>query len=148
MIELKEAGLADIPDMQRIRHAVKENTLSDPALVPDQAVAEYILERGKGWLAMADGTAAGFAIVSCKDHNVWALFVDPDFERIGIGRLLHDTMMDWYFNGNNGPIWLSTSPGTRAEGFYNKAGWTPTGLTKGGEMRFEMNRNDWISLKG
>ena len=147
MVQIKEAGLADIPEMQRIRHAVKENTLSDPALVPDQAVAEYILERGRGWVALAGDQAAGFAIVSSKDHNVWALFVDPEWERKGIGRMLHDAMMDWYFNTNNGPIWLSTSPGTRAEGFYETAGWTRTGLTSGGEVRFEMSRAGWIKLK-
>ena len=69
------------------------------------------------------------------------LFVHPDFDRQGIGRALHDVMLDWYFSQTTEPVWLSTAPGTRAEGFYRQAGWLETGRTKSGEVRFE--RADW-----
>ena len=89
----------------------------------------------------------GFAIVSVIDKNVWALFMQPGFENRGIGRKLHDDMMDWYFEMSNEPVWLSTSPGTRAESFYRKAGWRQTSITKSGEIKFEMTATEWRSKK-
>ena len=46
----REAFVSDIEQMQVVRNAVKENMLSDPALVPDKDVEEYITKRGKGWV--------------------------------------------------------------------------------------------------
>ncbi|HEX4875854.1 MAG TPA: GNAT family N-acetyltransferase, partial [Chitinophagaceae bacterium] len=71
---LREATLNDIKEMQRIRNAVKENVLSDPALVKDEDVADYISKRGKGWVVEENDYLLGFAIVSLADKNVWALF--------------------------------------------------------------------------
>jgi len=125
---IRQAFVNDIPQIQFVRNAVKENTLSDPGLVPDADVEDYILRRGRGWVWEEAGRIIGFSIVSVSDQNVWALFVEPGQDKKGIGRALHDTMMDWYFSQTDQPIWLSTSPGTRAEGFYRKAGWQETGL--------------------
>jgi GNAT superfamily N-acetyltransferase len=72
-----------------------------------------------------------------------ALFVRPGFERKGIGRKLHDTMLDWFFGRSAHTLWLSTEPNTRAEKFYRAAGWKETGRTKYGEVRFEMSCSDW-----
>lgn len=139
----REAVTADIKEMQRVRNIVKENVLSNPALVTDAAVEDYITRRGKGWVCEQDRTIVGFSIVSTMDNNVWALFVDPEMEKKGIGRKLHDIMMDWYFNTTAENIWLSTTPGTRAAGFYRKAGWVETGPYGKDEIRFEMSRPDW-----
>ncbi|MBL0270555.1 MAG: GNAT family N-acetyltransferase [Chitinophagaceae bacterium] len=140
---IRQAFVNDIPQIQFVRNAVKENTLSDPGLVPDADVEDYILRRGRGWVWEEAGRIIGFSIVSVSDQNVWALFVEPGQDKKGIGRALHDTMMDWYFSQTDQPIWLSTSPGTRAEGFYRKAGWQETGLYGKGEIRFEMSRSQW-----
>lgn len=142
----REAQLNDIPQIQLVRNAVKENRLSDPALVPDTDVADYIIRRGRGWVCIIDNRVVGFSIVSVLDNNVWALFLDPNFEGKGIGKKLHHDMMDWYFSQTEADIWLSTAPGTRAESFYQKAGWQKTGITKSGEVKFEMNASDWKSL--
>ncbi|HNP53870.1 MAG TPA: GNAT family N-acetyltransferase, partial [Ferruginibacter sp.] len=77
------------------------------------------------------------------DHNVWALFVDPDFEKQGIGRSLHDVMLDWYFNQTDVNLWLGTAPGTRAETFYRMTGWVETGTHGKGEVKFEMSAATW-----
>ncbi|HMI77513.1 MAG TPA: hypothetical protein VK484_01905, partial [Ferruginibacter sp.] len=82
----REAEISDIAQIQFVRHAVKENRLSDPALVPDTDVEEYMTNRGKGWVCEIDERIAGFAIVDLVENNVWALFIDPDFETIGIGK--------------------------------------------------------------
>ncbi len=137
------ATTEDIPQIQFVRHAVKENTLSDPSLVPDSDVDDYINHRGRGWVAEEDGRILGFSIVSLKDNNVWALFLLPEEEGKGIGQKLHELMMDWYFSQTDSVIWLSTSPGTRAAGFYRRAGWRETGTYGKGEIKFEMTSTEW-----
>jgi GNAT superfamily N-acetyltransferase len=143
MMVFREALVTDIPQIQRVRHSVKENILSNPALVPDNDVEDYICNRGRGWVAEEDGFIIGFAIVSVTDKNVWALFLIPDFEKKGAGRKLHKLMLDWYFTQTNETIWLSTTPGTRAEAFYRKAGWMEAGNYGKGEIKFEMTFEQW-----
>ena len=139
----REAELADIPQLQVVRNAVTENMLSNPDLVPDKDVEDYITNRGKGWVCEIDKTIVGFAIVSVTDNNVWALFVQPGYDKKGIGKKLHDVMMDWYFNQTSTTIWLGTSPGTRAEQFYREAGWTEVGTHGKEEVKFEMKAALW-----
>ena len=95
-----------------------------------------------------DGTIVGFSIVSVIDRNVWALFIQPGYDKRGIGKKLHHDMLNWYFSQTNETIWLSTAPGTRAEAFYRRAGWQETGMTKSGEVKFEMTAHKWSSLTG
>lgn len=143
----REAKLSDIPQIQIVRNAVKENTLSDPALVSDEDVEEFITNRGKGWVCSKKEIILGFAIADLKDNNIWALFVHPDYEGKAIGKKLHDMMMDWYFTQAKESVWLSTGPGTRAEKFYRKAGWKETGMTGKGEIKFELTASEWKALK-
>ncbi|MCX6316168.1 MAG: GNAT family N-acetyltransferase [Bacteroidetes bacterium] len=147
-MQIRIAIADDVKGIQRVRHVVKENILSDPSLVPDADVLDYILRRGKGWVATNEDAIIGFSIVSLTDKNVWALFIDPAYEKNGIGRQLHDQMMDWYFEQTTNTCWLSTTPGTRAEGFYRKAGWIETGVYGKGEIRFEMAYSDWQKVRG
>jgi GNAT superfamily N-acetyltransferase len=140
---IREATVSDIPALQIIRHAVKENVLSNPALVTDEDCADYITNRGKGWVAVIDEVITGFAIADLEDHNIWALFIHPDYEKRGIGKQLHDIMVDWYFTQTTHPIWLSTDANTRAEAFYRKAGWQAVGTYGKTEIKFEMTASDW-----
>jgi len=140
---VRVADNRDIPNMTIIRNSVKENVLSDPGLITKNDYEIFIGSRGKGWVCEIDGITRGFAIVDLKERNVWALFVLPGFERMGIGRKLHATMLDWFFSQSEEAIWLSTSPGTRAEAFYRKAGWKEIGLHGKMELKFEMNAADW-----
>ncbi len=139
----REANASDIKQIQFVRHAVKENRLSDPSLVPDEDVAEYINKRGKGWVCVVHSELAGFAIVDLIDNNIWALFVHPDFEGNGIGKKLHDLMLDWYFEKTKETIWLGTEPGTRAEKFYRMQGWKEAGMHGKNEVKFEMHKSEW-----
>lgn len=141
----REAIVQDIPQIQQVRNAVKENVLSDPALVSDKEVEDYITRRGKGWVCEADGQIIGFSIADIQGNNIWALFLQPGYEGLGIGRKLHQLMMDWYFSHTDKRVWLSTAPASRAERFYRKAGWIETGLYGKGEIKFEMTYNDWKS---
>ena len=146
-MKIREAEIKDIPQIQVVRNLVKENRLSDPALVPDSDVKDYMFRRGRGWVCEINNEVVGFAIADLVDNNIWALFIHPDFERIGIGKKLHDAMMSWYFLQTDKPVWLGTAPGTRAELFYRKAGWKEVGTHGKGEIKFEMTKDDWISLQ-
>lgn len=139
----REAQVNDIKQIQLVRNAVKENVLSDPSLVPDNDVEEFITNRGKGWVCEIDGTIVGFAIADLVKNNIWALFMHPDFENKGIGKKLHGMMMDWYFVQTNEPVWLGTAPNSRAEKFYRLQGWKEVGVHGQGEIKFEMCYEDW-----
>ena len=121
--------------------------LSDPALVSDADCEEFITVRGKGWVCTIDDAVVGFAIADLKDNNIWALFIDPDFEGRGIGKQLHRMMMDWYFDQDKDHVWLGTSPGTRAEIFYARQGWTATGTVHKNETKFEMTVEEWKAFR-
>ena len=133
----RKAQIDDIQQIQFVRNAVKENTLSNPALVTDADVEEYLFHRGKGWVCLVDNTIIGFSIVDLKENNIWALFVHPNHEGKGIGKKLHDLMLDRYFEQTKEKVWLGTSPNTRAEKFYRMQGWKEVGVHGKGEIKFE-----------
>lgn len=142
----REATKDDIIQIQIVRNSVKENQLSDPALVSNKDCEEYLTNRGKGWVCEVNNSIAGFSIADLKDQNIWALFVHPEYESKGIGKKLHQLMLDWYFAQTKKTVWLSTAPGTRAEAFYKKAGWKVNGTHGKGETKFEMSYIDWMNL--
>jgi GNAT superfamily N-acetyltransferase len=142
-IFIRVAEKDDIPAMMRIRHAVKENRLSDPGAVTSEDCLDFITRRGKGWVAIVEGKIRGFAITDLLEQNIWALFIHPDSEGMGIGKKLHDTLLGWYFQQGKAKIWLSTDPDTRAERFYRLNGWASKGLMPNGEIRFEMTHDEW-----
>ena len=146
-MNFRVAEIKDIPQIQVVRNLVKENRLSDPILVPDNDVEDYITRRGRGWVCDINGHVVGFAIADLVDNNIWALFIHPGFEKLGIGKKLHNEMMNWYFSQTDKTVWLGTSPNTRAESFYRKAGWKETGMHGKGEIKFEMTKDEWRSLQ-
>lgn len=143
----REAVLGDIRQIQIVRNSVNENILSDPGRVTDDDCADFLMRRGKGWVCEFNQEIVGFSIADIQENNIWALFVKPAFERRGIGRSLHRIMLDWYFSKTSHTVWLGTVPDTRAASFYKKAGWVQTGVNPTGEIRFEMNPNDWALFR-
>jgi GNAT superfamily N-acetyltransferase len=133
---LRTANLADIEAMHAIRLAVRENRLGDPARVTVAHYREMLTTRGRGWVCESEGEITGFGIADAVERSIWALFVKPGCEGRGIGRALHDAMVEWLFAVGNAPLWLSTDPDTRAARFYTAAGWTAEQLLASGEVRF------------
>jgi GNAT superfamily N-acetyltransferase len=133
---LRRAVLSDIPDIQRVRRSVRENRLVSTS-ISDRQVRESIEKTGRGWVIESEGEVVAFAIGNAVNGNIWALFVHPDHERRGYGRLLHDSMVEWLFSQGLERLWLTTERGTRAQRFYEAAGWERVGLTDGGELRYE-----------
>jgi GNAT superfamily N-acetyltransferase len=144
---IREAKIDDIKQIQIVRNSVTENTLSNPDLVTDEDCKEFITIRGKGWVCEINNEIIGFSIVDLKENNIWALFLRPEFEQKGIGKQLHDVMLDWYFERTKNNVWLGTSPGTRAEKFYRKNGWLEIGTHGKNEIKFEMKHNNWTTNK-
>lgn len=138
------ATVEDIPQLQHIRSAVKENILNNPLLVTYNDYVSFITEAGRGWVHEEGDSINGFAIVDTQKNNVWALFVDPSVEKKGIGRSLHDEMVSWYFQHYQQPLWLTTAPRTRAEEFYRRSGWKQTGSNASNEIVFELTPQLWL----
>ncbi|MEO5990658.1 MAG: GNAT family N-acetyltransferase [Ferruginibacter sp.] len=143
----REAKREDIKQIQVVRNSVKENTLSDPGLVTDNDCEQFLFYRGKGWVCEINHEIVGFSIADLQENNIWALFVRPEYEKQGIGRILHDLMLDWYFSQIRTTVWLGTSPNTKAEMFYRKSGWKEVGVHGKGEIKFEMSFENWRNQK-
>jgi len=133
---IRPARLDDIPQMHRIRLAVRENVLTDHARVMPDDYRAMLETRGRGWVEERDGEIVAFAIADQTSRNIWALFVAPDVQSQGVGRALLGALVEWMTRQGGDPIWL-TEPGTRAERFYREAGWRAVGTTSAGEIRFE-----------
>ena len=69
---------------------------------------------------------------------IWALFLLPEWEGRGLGRVLLEQAVEWLWREGCERIWLTTEAGSRAEGFYARLGWAPVGVTDKGEVRFEL----------
>ena len=136
-MRLRQATESDIPGMQRVRLAVRENTLSDPTRVTAADYAAASEQLGRTWVVETEGEIVAFA-TGYKTGSVWALFVHPDYERRGYGTALQSTMVTWLWSLGHTRLWLTTDPGTRAEQFYISHGWQPCGIVAGGSLRLEL----------
>jgi GNAT superfamily N-acetyltransferase len=137
---LRQAVAADVSGMHRVRMSVRENRLVS-TVITEADTRKAIEESGRGWVVEVEGQIVGFAIVNITNSNIWALFMDPAHERRGYGRRLHDEMLEWSWSQGLTHLWLSTEPGTRAQRFYEQAGWRNVGNTEKGEVRFELTSN-------
>jgi GNAT superfamily N-acetyltransferase len=117
---------------------VRENRLTS-GVITDADVVDAIERTGRGWVVEVDGRIVGFAVGNAETGNIWALFVEPEHEGQGHGRRLHDSMVQWLVSRGLSRLWLSTEPATRAQRFYEAAGWSSSGLLPSGELLFERN---------
>jgi GNAT superfamily N-acetyltransferase len=136
---LRPARREDIAAMHRVRMSVQENRLVSMSL----SEADYIVaieQTGRGWVIELAGTIVAFAVGDAHTGSIWALFVEPGHEGRGFGRQLHDQMVSWLWQQGLERLWLSTDPGTRAQRFYEAAGWKHAGPGAHGEVRLELSR--------
>jgi GNAT superfamily N-acetyltransferase len=140
MPTIRQATIADVAALERVRGMVRENRLSTP--IPRERLVAALADRGRGWVADDGGEIVGFSFVDDLDASIWALFLMPEWEGKGLGRVLLDHAVNWLHGRGHRMIWLSTEPGTRAEGFYAHLGWRRVGVTPSGETRFEFHFAD------
>lgn len=134
---IRRAKTEDVPQLMRIRAAVRENILSDPAKVPASLVIDFIGHSGV-WLWEENGAMLGFAAADTRDGSIWALFVDPIAEGRGIGRALLPRALDDLRAKGWKQARLSTDADSRADCFYRRNGWTPRDLLPSGERLFTL----------
>lgn len=136
MPTIRPATYADIPRLQVIRAAVRENVLRNPGRVTTRDYEEHIDGHGRTWVAELDGEIVGFVSADGLKQWLWALFVDPEYEGRGVARALLAVALEWLRERGAASVGLTTEPDTRAERFYRAAGFVALGLEHG-EIRFE-----------
>lgn len=134
--------------MMDIRNGVHENILSDPDRFSPADYSVFLSAPCRSWVASQEDYIVGFCSIDFPQNNVWALFVDPAFERRGAARLLFQAALFWYFNQTQTTLWLNTEPETRAERFYLAFGFSAVSITSSGEQRFEMSYSAWNDRYG
>jgi GNAT superfamily N-acetyltransferase len=141
-LSFRRANVADIPAMSRIRLAVKENALSNPARITEAMYRDYLDALGRGWVAEQGGEIIGFSYADRIDSSIWALFVDPTREGLGAGSRLLRLAVDWLFEIGNPEVRLGTAAHTRADRFYAAQGWTREDMKDDIEVWYRLRRAD------
>ncbi len=144
MHSLRQASRADIAAIHEVRMSVRENQLTR-SVISERDYIDHLEMLGRGWVIETGDRVVAVVIGNARNGNIWGLFVRPEFERRGLGRRLLDTAVDWLWSQRLTQLWLTTTPGTRAHGFYEAAGWRRAGMTEHGEIRFELDKHEHTS---
>lgn len=142
---IRPAVRADIAALFDIRTSVRQNHLSIEQLaglgITPETIAETIAAAPCAWIAEQDGQPAGFAMADLDAGEVFALFIKPAFEGLGLGRQLLSQAEAALFQHH--PVIRLTTDGDaaiRANGFYQRQGWRQAGLAEGGDVVYEKRR--------
>jgi GNAT superfamily N-acetyltransferase len=142
---VRQATRRDLDRLVAVRNAVKENILTSD--IPQERLVAGLEVRGRGWVAEHEGLVVGFSMADREESMIWALFLLPEWERQGLGKVLLERAVEWLWREGCEHISLTTEPGSRAEGFYGYLGWTRTGITEKGEVRFELRRPSSVTRR-
>jgi GNAT superfamily N-acetyltransferase len=128
----RRAVAGDAAELFRVRTSVKDNHQSEEELAAlgvtrDSLAGMLESEDARGWCAERGDGIVAFAIARCSERDVFALFVEPDFEGRGLGTTLLDSAVDWLSEGGSKNLRLTTGRGTPAQAFYLKRGWADIG---------------------
>ena len=140
---IRPAHASDITAIFAIRTAVKENPLSreqltEMGITPD-AVLEMLSVPDCVWVAENNGITAGFAIADKEEGSIFALFVLPEYEGLGLGgKLMNDAEAALF--QQHAQIWLETDSRSRAAAFYQRRGWEAVEQLTGTDKRYQKKR--------
>jgi GNAT superfamily N-acetyltransferase len=141
-MQFRVACDADIPAIFEVRTSVRENHLSLEELarrgITPDSIREMMGSTSRAWVAEEDGRVVAFSMANAAGATVWAMFVRPEHEGRGIGRELMRRAEEWLFSRGCGEIWLLTdrNPRVRANGFYQRLGWTSAGMQEDGQVKY------------
>ncbi|MDT7797563.1 MAG: hypothetical protein QOI78_996 [Actinomycetota bacterium] len=86
---------------------------------------------GRVLVAEDEGTVAGFAAYGRDEGQLYALYLLPRFWGRGLGRSLHDRVVeDLTAAGRDSAVLWVLSANERAKAFYVRQGWAPDGATQ------------------
>ncbi|HLG46669.1 MAG TPA: GNAT family N-acetyltransferase [Reyranella sp.] len=132
---IRRATEADHPRITEIRNSVTENVLRDPSRVTVEMYKWF--EQNPGvWVWEENGRILGFSAADTRDGTIWALFIDPTQEGRGIGQALFAKACHVLREAGHTTGALTTQPGSRADRFYQRAGWKAVGTSERGERIF------------
>ena len=132
---IRRARLEERSRISEIRFAVRENKLLDPSRVTD-ADYHWFSDNPGIWVWEEDGSILGFSAADTRDGTIFALFIDPEHEGRGIGRALFAKALEVLRRAGHTTGSLTTQPGSRADRFYQAAGWKVMGTSARGERIF------------
>lgn len=140
---IRPATPDDLEDIFAIRTAVKENHLSreqmaEMGITPD-VILTLLTAETCIWIAQRERRAVGFSMVDFDDGCLFALFVHPQYEGLGIGSRLIQTAEAALFE-HHATLWLETDSQSRAAAFYQRHGWQAVQPLSGNDMRYQKNR--------
>lgn len=144
-IVIRAAALTDLESLFDIRTSVTQNHLSREQMadlgITSDALAEAIGSATCAWLAVVDGLPVAFSMVDLEGGEVFAMFVKPGYEGRGLGRQLMLEAEKALFQHHES-IWLVTDgrEEIRANGFYQRLGWSYAGDVEAGDVRYEKKR--------
>ncbi|BCD89135.1 hypothetical protein PSm6_55420 [Pseudomonas solani] len=142
---LRLATTGDIEALFAIRTSVVQNHLSREQMaelgITPAVLADAIAAGPCCWIAEVDGVPAGFAMIDLDEGELFALFIRPEFEGVGLGRMLLQAAEEALFQAHDS-IWLVTDghEHIRANGFYQRHGWTLAGVVDERDVRYEKRR--------
>jgi GNAT superfamily N-acetyltransferase len=141
---LREATVADVPQLFDVRCSVRENHMSIAQLAKAGITPESIgamIEGGDYTTPVVEerGAIVAFAMAQLSTGYVFALFVRPECENRGLGTALLDHVELALRRRGIKLAWLATGAerAARAHGFYRARRWTATGTMPDGQIRFE-----------
>lgn len=142
-LEIRPASVRDVSAMFKVRASVGENTMTPDELaaigVTPEAIALAVSNAPCAWVATIDEKVVAFAMVDLDDACLFALFVLPEYEGLGIGTRLARTCESALFE-RHPAVWLETASGSRAARLYRHLGWGSESEIGGGDIRMTKMR--------
>ncbi|PKH18007.1 GNAT family N-acetyltransferase [Pseudomonas fluorescens] len=142
---IRAATVDDVDTLITIRTSVVQNHLSveqmaDLGITP-QVLTDTLRTAPCAWVAEVDGQAAAFSMVDLEAGEVFAMFVLPTHENLGLGRQLMAVAETALFEHHD-RVYLVTDgrDEIRANGFYQRLGWLKAGGADGDDVRYEKHR--------
>ncbi len=142
-LEIRRAMIADIPTLFAIRTAIRENhmtmaELASAGVTPETVADLARSENARTLLGLCDTQPSAFAIARADPGDLFALFVLPGWEGLGLGSLLLAAAEDWLSSHGVHEAWLPIGgdPALRASRFYSSRGWQAEEHEANWQVRF------------
>ena len=144
-VSLRMATADDVESLFEIRTSVAQNHLSreqmDELGITPQVLRSAINEGPCIWLAEVDRQPVAFSMIDRAEGEVFAMFVRPEHEKCGLGRLLMDAAEAELFKTHERIVLVTDGrPEIRANGFYQRLGWTVVERIDARDVRYEKRR--------
>lgn len=142
-VKIRLAVPGDVPGLFDVRTSVTENAMNQEEMqmlgITPEAITSMILASDCTWVATDDERIVGFSMIIPEDNCLFAAFVLPQFEGLGLGKKLVHIAEQALFT-HSATIWLETGKHTRAAGFYRHLGWGNEQDAGDGDIRLEKRR--------